>query len=68
MNNNIIIIHASELVTCSGFKAKSGAEMSNLGIIEDGALIIENGKILALGRTDEVDRKQKQESLEREYR
>ena len=34
MNNNLIIKNASQLVTCSGFKAKQGEEMSNLNIIE----------------------------------
>jgi len=28
-------------VTCSGFKAKSGKEMSDLKIISDGAVIVE---------------------------
>ncbi len=55
MNGNIIIKNASEIVTCSGFKAKSGKEeMNNLHIIENASIVIENGIIKAVGNTDEV--------------
>lgn len=53
-SGNIIIKNASELVTCSGFKAKLGKEMNELHIIEDGAVIIEDGIIKAIGKTEEV--------------
>lgn len=52
--NNVLIKNAAELVTCSGFKAKQGKEMSELHIIEDGAVVIENGIIKAAGRTYEI--------------
>ncbi len=51
---NIIIKNATELVTVSGFEAKKGAEMNNLGIIEDGAIIVRDGIIQAVGKTDEI--------------
>jgi imidazolonepropionase len=51
---NLLIKHAAELVTCSGFKAKQGEEMSHLAIIPDGALAIENGIIIKIGKTAEV--------------
>ncbi|WP_129600234.1 imidazolonepropionase [Anaerophilus nitritogenes] len=51
---NIIIKNASQVVTCSGFSKKSGKEMSNLHVIEDGAVIIKNGKIHAVGKNEEV--------------
>jgi len=41
MNGNLIIKNASELVTCSGFTAKKGKEMSKLGIIADGSAEVE---------------------------
>ena len=40
MNGNLIIKNASELVTCSGFTAKKGEEMSDLKIIPDGAVVV----------------------------
>lgn len=54
---NIIVINASELVTCSGFKAKKGSEMKDLGIIEKGAVVIEAGKIVAVGTSEEIEKK-----------
>jgi imidazolonepropionase len=54
MQGSIIIKNASQLVTCSGFKAKQGKAMSDLDIIDDGAVVIENGLITAVGKTGEV--------------
>ncbi len=54
MTANLLITHAAELVTCSGFAAKKGREMAELGIIPDGALAIEQGTITRVGTTDEV--------------
>lgn len=51
---NILIKNASEVVTCSGFEAKTGKEMSDLKIISDGAVIIEEGIIKAVDKTDKV--------------
>ncbi len=54
MLNRLIIKNAAQLVTCSGFAAKPGAAMADLGIIEDGALIAEEGIIRAVGATDRI--------------
>ncbi len=54
MVGNLIIKNASELVTCSGFAAKRGRAMSDLGIIADGAVVIEDGRISRVGPTREV--------------
>ena len=45
------IRHASELVTCKGSAPKHGKEMSDIGLIKDGAVII-----VATGTTEELDR------------
>ncbi len=52
MNNNIIIKNASQLVTCSGNSAKHGQEMQDLKVIEEGCLVIVDGKIAAVGHED----------------
>lgn len=49
-----ILVHADEVVTCSGFEAKCGSEMSELFVIRDGAVVIEDGVISAVGATDEL--------------
>jgi imidazolonepropionase len=54
MRKNLIIKNAAQLVTCSGFKAKQGKEMSNLHVIENGALVIENGTIRSVGKTNDI--------------
>ena len=54
MNGNLIIKNASELVTCSGFTAKSGKAMADLQIIADGAVVIKEGKIAATGKTSDI--------------
>ncbi|HHY78575.1 MAG TPA: imidazolonepropionase [Clostridiales bacterium] len=57
MNNKLMIKNAAELVTCSGFKAKHGKEMSELHIIEDGAVVVEDGIIKAVGKTEDILKK-----------
>ena len=54
MNGNLIIKNAEELVTCSGFEAKKGKEMADLHIIHDGAVVVKEGQILAVGTTNEI--------------
>jgi imidazolonepropionase len=54
MQGNMIIQNAAEIVTCSGFRAKQGKEMSELGIVADGAVVIRDGKITHVGPTPEV--------------
>ena len=54
MNGNIIIKNAAELVTCSGFEAKKGKEMADLHIIHDGAVVVKEGQISAVGTTNEI--------------
>lgn len=48
---NIIIKNAAQLVTCSGFSAKKGREMSNLSIIENGSVIVTGGIITFVGKS-----------------
>ncbi len=54
MNRNLIIKDAAELVTVSGYAAKKGKEMSSLNVIHNGSLVIENGIITRIGKTDDV--------------
>jgi len=54
MKDRLIIKNASQLVTCGGFKAKQGRAMSDLHIIDDGAVVIEKGIITAVGKTGKV--------------
>ena len=44
-DEKILIRNASQVVTCSGFEAKKGKAMSDVGIIEDGAVAMSDGII-----------------------
>jgi imidazolonepropionase len=54
IDGNLIIRNAAELVTVSGFAAKKGSAMGELGVIHDGAVIIEKGTITGVGTTTEI--------------
>ncbi|HVE58958.1 MAG TPA: imidazolonepropionase [Pyrinomonadaceae bacterium] len=50
-----LIIYNSQLVTCaSNEKPKRLAEMQDVGLIENGAVAISEGKILAVGKSGEI--------------
>jgi len=58
--NKLIIKNASELVTCKssapnhGSAPKRGTEMSDVGIIKNGAVVVEDSIIVAVGTTSEI--------------
>ncbi len=47
---NLIIKNASQVVTCSDFKAKKGKEMNDLSVIENGTVVITKGIISFVGK------------------
>ncbi|MGL5973491.1 MAG: imidazolonepropionase [Oscillospiraceae bacterium] len=53
----LIIKDAQQLVTCSGFKVKKGKDMSDLGIIDNGAIYIEDDIIKDVGVTEDILKK-----------
>ena len=50
----VLLTHASQLLTLRGGAPRRGPQMRDLAIIEDGAVLIENGKISSVGTTDEL--------------
>jgi len=53
----LALIHASQLVTLAGPKrARVGAELSELSIISDGGMLIDEGKIVAVGKSSEIEK------------
>lgn len=55
---DLLIKNANELVTFAGWSKKpaAGFQMRNLGIIKNGSIAIQNGKIVAVGKTSEIER------------
>ena len=57
---SLALLHASQLVTLTGPKrARVGKELSELGIIRDGGVLIRDGKIDVVGPSDEIEKKAK---------
>lgn len=55
MKADLIIHNAGQLVTCaSGGKPKRGAEMRDVGIIENSAVALVDGKFIGVGGDDEI--------------
>lgn len=50
--SKLIIKNASELVTCKGRAPKHGKDMSDIGLISNGCVVIENDKIEDVGAED----------------
>ena len=55
---SLAVLHASQLVTVAGPKRpRVGAELSELGIIRDGGLLIHNGRIDVVALSNEIEKK-----------
>ena len=53
--NSLAVLHASQLVTLAGPpRPRAGAELSQLGIIRHGGMLIRGGKIDRVGASDEI--------------
>ena len=55
MTSSLLITGASQLLTLRGPAPRRGKSLSNLGIIQDGALLIRNGLIVAVGTLAQVE-------------
>lgn len=55
--NKLIIKNANELVTCKGNSPKHGKEMSDIGLIKNGCIVIENDIITDVGPTEGILKK-----------
>src|SRR5215207_7814233 len=55
MHCDLLVSNIGQLVTCaSGGKPKRGAEMRDVGIIEDGAVAIKDGKFVGVGTQQKI--------------
>jgi len=54
---SLAVLHASQLVTLSGPKRpRVGTELSALGIIHNGGMLVRDGKIETVGPSDEIEK------------
>jgi imidazolonepropionase len=64
MSRELLITHASQLVTLAGSpRPRVGPEMRELAIIEDGALLARDGVIVAVGASSEVEARADERAL-----
>src|SRR6516225_1946872 len=55
--SSLAVLHAAQLVTLSGPKRpRIGTELSELGIIRDGGMLVRDGKIEKVGPSDEIEK------------
>jgi imidazolonepropionase len=55
--SSLALLHASQLVTLAGPKRpRAGGELSELGIIRDGGILVRDGKIDRIGPSSEIER------------
>jgi imidazolonepropionase len=55
--DTLALLHASQLVTLAGpTRPRVGKELSDLGIIRDGGILIRDGRIESVGPSDEIER------------
>lgn len=63
-NVDLLLINAHQLVTCANdSQPKRGQQMRDVGIIENGALAIHDGKIIALGTTSNIQAEYQSETV-----
>jgi imidazolonepropionase len=55
LTTSLLITGASQLLTLRGRGARRGSSLSNLGLIKDGALLVRDGLIAAVGTRSQVE-------------
>ena len=55
MTKSLLITGASQLLTLRGGGPRRGSSLSKLGILNDGALLLREGRIVAVGARDQVE-------------
>ncbi len=55
LSNSLLIVGASQILTLRGRGPRRGKALSNLGVINDGALLIRGGRIVAVGVRAKVE-------------
>lgn len=63
MKHIMAIVHANELLTLNSERPKAGKEFEDLGLIEDGAVVIQGDQIIDVGPTPEILKKHKPKNV-----
>lgn len=62
---DLLVVNANELVTLEGNnqEPRTGEQLRNLGIIRNAALAVKDGRIAAVGKTQDITRVYKAENI-----
>ncbi len=56
MTDTLAVVNCAQLVTLGGpARARVGAELSELGLVADGALLVRDGRIAAVGARQQIE-------------
>jgi imidazolonepropionase len=55
LSNSLLIVGASQLLTLRGQAPRRGKALANLGILKDGAVLVRDGLIAAVGNRAKVE-------------
>ena len=65
MSESVLITGASQVVTLRGGGPRRGNSLSKIGVVEDGAVLVRDGKIVAVGPRGRVERRAEAKSAEK---
>ena len=65
MDPNLLITGISQLLTLRGSSARRGASLSKLGIVKDGAVLVRDGRIAAVGTRRTVEARSESKKAEK---
>lgn len=65
MSNSLLISGASQIVTVRGRGPRRGAALSNIGVIGDGAILVRDGLIAAVGPSAKIEKLKESKKAEK---
>ena len=65
MNTSLLISGASEILTMRGRGPRRGAALSNIGVIRDGAILVRDGMIAAVGPSSKIEKRKESKKAEK---
>jgi len=65
LTQNLLITGASQLLTLRGAVPRRGTSLSKLGLVKDGAILLQDGRIAAVGKRARVEARKEAKSAEK---
>src|SRR5262252_1173296 len=65
MSDSLLITGASQMVTVGGHAPRRGAALSNIGLIQNGAILVRDGSIAAVGPAQKIEKLRESKNAEK---